>query len=518
MSEPLQAGRGESPAIERWGISSTFVRVYAAVLLALLLIFGAAQLALWLLDSTRQQMLWQQRFDPHTSTALVTLIDSLPASAPQQPVEFGPGLQYQWSLSAEVDSFAHHRLKMGGTVVEFLPDYVRVLLPATSTSSPGSSIRLLEFHFSRSGDYWQQMSLLLQSLLSSGVSATGLVKAFDHSGGSFEVLPSVAESPNTYLMSAIDGQRLLLKPYPVSSLAWLDSLLVAVFSALCLGVLIYLLVRQLEGGLKNLNQVTGRLAQGHLSARVSVSGHDAVAGLGCSINKMADHIQRLIGIQREMLRAVSHELRTPVARLRFGLQIMEDDAEDPYLGKQLRGMDNDLQELDQLIDEILTYARLEEGGPLLEFQLVDVQDIAEQVVEETAPSALVEVGFVASASRDTRGEVEPRYIHRAIQNLVGNACRYAGSRVSVVCSFTEDTCRVDVEDDGPGIPEEQWATVFDAFARLDDSRTRSSGGYGLGLSIVRRITYWHGGRAIVGRSDSLGGARFSLVWPRRHSE
>jgi two-component system sensor histidine kinase RstB len=110
--------------------------------------------------------------------------------------------------------------------------------------------------------------------------------------------------------------------------------------------------------------------------------------------------------------------------------------------------------------------------------------------------------------------MEPRYIHRAIQNLVGNAARYAAGRVRVSCHLDEDNCRIDVEDDGPGIPEQDWEKVFTAFARLDDSRTRTSGGYGLGLSIVRRILYWHGGQAFVGRSDVLGGARFSLVWPR----
>ena len=87
--------------------------------------------------------------------------------------------------------------------------------------------------------------------------------------------------------------------------------------------------------------------------------------------------------------------------------------------------------------------------------------------------------------------------------------------MKVHCQFDEDNCRIDVEDDGPGIPEEDWEKVFTAFARLDDSRTRTSGGYGLGLSIVRRILYWHGGQAFVSRSAELGGARFSLVWPRK---
>jgi len=74
-----------------------------------------------------------------------------------------------------------------------------------------------------------------------------------------------------------------------------------------------------------------------------------------------------------------------------------------------------------------------------------------------------------------------------------------------------------VQDDGAGIPEEDWDKVFTAFARLDDSRTRKSGGYGLGLSIVRRILYWHGGQAFVGRSEELGGACFTLVWPRHQA-
>lgn len=106
-------------------------------------------------------------------------------------------------------------------------------------------------------------------------------------------------------------------------------------------------------------------------------------------------------------------------------------------------------------------------------------------------------------------------MHRAIQNLVGNACRYAAGQVRVTCTLDDENCRIDVEDDGPGIPEQEWEKVFSAFARLDDSRTRNSGGYGLGLSIVRRILFWHGGQSFVGRSEELGGARFSLVWPRR---
>lgn len=286
-----------------------------------------------------------------------------------------------------------------------------------------------------------------------------------------------------------------------------------------LGLGVYWVVSSFEMRLRKLEQATSRLSQGHLNARVGIHGADPVSRLGQSFNKMAEHIQRLISVQREMVRAVSHELRTPVARIRFGLQIIEDTAgDDPFVMKQLTGMDSDIQELDELIDEILTYARLEEGGPLLDFELTNIQELVLQLVDEARPPEHVEVKYGGSIGSQHEAEVEYRYMHRAIQNLIGNACRYAKSQVIVTFSVGADTCRVDVADDGPGIPEEEWNRVFTPFARLDDSRTRSSGGYGLGLSIVRRITYWHGGRAMVSRDERLGGAKFSLVWPKRHQE
>jgi two-component system sensor histidine kinase RstB len=296
--------------------------------------------------------------------------------------------------------------------------------------------------------------------------------------------------------------------------------IIALTGFMLLGLGVYWVVNSFEMRLRKLEQATSRLSQGHLNARVGIHGSDdPVSRLGQAFNKMADHIQRLISVQREMVRAVSHELRTPVARIRFGVQIIEDTAgDDPFVMKQLTGMDSDIQELDELIDEILTYARLEEGGPLLDFELTNIQDLILQLVDEARPPGNVSVNYGGAVGSQHEAEVEYRYMHRAIQNLIGNACRYAKSQVVVTFSVGADTCRVDVADDGPGIPEEEWNRVFTPFARLDDSRTRSSGGYGLGLSIVRRITYWHGGRAMVSRDEVLGGAKFSLVWPKRHQE
>ena len=317
----------------------------------------------------------------------------------------------------------------------------------------------------------------------------------------------------------IPGTQQVLRLGPVrvfSPYSWGVLSLIAIMAALLLALGVYWVVNSFEMRLHKLERAASRLSQGHLSARVVVNKQDAISKLGQTFNQMAEYIQRLISIQREMIRAVSHELRTPVARIRFAAQIIEDGTEDRFVHQQIKEMDHDIQELDELIDEILTYARLEEGGPLLEYQRLNVAAIAQQVVVEACAPEHIQVLYLGeSPEQALLAEAEPRYLHRAIQNLVSNAIRYADSRVSVVCSVTAETCRIDIEDDGSGIEPEYWDKVFVAFARLDDSRTRSSGGYGLGLSIVRRIAFWHGGQALVSRSQRLGGACFSLIWPRQ---
>lgn len=286
-----------------------------------------------------------------------------------------------------------------------------------------------------------------------------------------------------------------------------------------IGLIVYLLVRQLERRLSGLEGAATRIAAGSLSARVTIGGADSVGRLAAAFNHMAMQLQQLLTIQREMVRAVSHELRTPVARLRFGLEMLGDAQSDGARRKYQQGMDNDIQELDRLVDEMLTYARLEQGAPPLQFQAVDLDALLDQVLTEQAllrPEVHLQCGTPPGAL-PVMVEGELRYLHRALQNLITNAMRHAETKVRVSYHLTATHCQLDVEDDGPGVPEAEWERLFTPFLRLDDSRTRTSGGHGLGLSIVRRIIHWHAGRAIIATSDSLGGARFSLLWPQQQN-
>lgn len=345
-----------------------------------------------------------------------------------------------------------------------------------------------------------------------------------------DVLDQVAERSLAFYTDESDGcGRVIVQlsdgelyrivmPAAFNAWAWPVVLLLVLVLGGVLAVALFLALREVDSNLRTVESVAVRIARGEMGARVQAGEGKLVTRLASSFNGMAEHIQRLVQVQREMIHAVSHELRTPVARIRFGVQMIEDCQDQAALQKQLDGIDGDIQELDELIDEILTYARLEQGGPVFSLQENSVTDIVRQVISEqqmVRSELNIEGNIDEISERWAMSDIEPRYLHRAIQNLVGNAGRYAAGKVLVSCHFDEDNCRIDVEDDGPGIPEQDWEKVFTAFARLDDSRTRTSGGYGLGLSIVRRILYWHGGHAFVSRSDTLGGAKFSLVWPRK---
>lgn len=316
------------------------------------------------------------------------------------------------------------------------------------------------------------------------------------------------------------GEVLMLGPQDLFN--WYPFELMTVMTIIALALVgfgVYMLVKPLENRLSALEKAVLRIRGGDLNARAPVEGADAIGQLAGTLNGMTEHIQRLLTAQKELTRAVSHELRTPVARIRFGIEMMIDAMNDEQRLKTAEAIDNDIEQLDKLIDEILTYSKLEEGTPVLDFVMIDIDQLLLRVEQESQAlagkkSVLYRAPHLPEERRLAEGE--ERYIHRVVQNFVGNALRYARSQVVISFTVVGDVFRIDVEDDGPGIPDADRARVFQPFTRLDDSRTRASGGYGLGLSIVARIAYWHGGRARVGESD-MGGAKFSFLWPRLQS-
>ena len=276
---------------------------------------------------------------------------------------------------------------------------------------------------------------------------------------------------------------------------------------------VYALIFPLERKLQLIHSGITKVREGKLNTKVKVVGEDEIAHLAATFNSMTEHIRRLIESQRELTRAVSHELRTPVARIRFAVDMLADTDDYDDRMSQRDYIDQDIEALNGLIDEILTYAKLEEGSPKMTWEAVNLKELVGQIVRETNALGKPVTVLVGNIDKVAIAQADRRYLHRVLQNLAGNATRYAEKTIIVSAGIERNEAFISVEDDGHGIPEKDREKVFIPFARLDDSRTRASGGYGLGLSIVSRIAFWFNGRMSVDESPTLGGSRFTMTWP-----
>lgn len=327
---------------------------------------------------------------------------------------------------------------------------------------------------------------------------------------------SSVETSSIRVLAPTELQDMVVELGPIQLFNWFPLnliLSITLISMFLISLGVYALIFPLERKLQLIQTGITKVREGKLDTKVKVVGEDEIAHLASTFNSMTEHIRRLIESQRELTRAVSHELRTPVARIRFAVDMLADTDDEESRFEQRDYIDQDIESLNGLIDEILTYAKLEEGSPKMDWEEVSLKDLVTQIVRET--NALGKPIQVVAAEVDNKAVAmaDKRYLHRVLQNLAGNATRYANNKIIVGAGVKKGMAFVTVEDDGQGIAEKDRERVFIPFARLDDSRTRSTGGYGLGLSIVSRIAFWFNGKMKVDESPTLGGARFVMTWP-----
>lgn len=273
-------------------------------------------------------------------------------------------------------------------------------------------------------------------------------------------------------------------------------------------------VRPFWRDLVALREATEKVGQGDLSVRVDIKRSSALFDFAHRFNEMTQRIAQLLKSQKDLTNAVSHELRTPLARLRFSQHLATDEPTPEGKDRYLALMDRDINELDELSSELLTYARLESGAPEVVLVrlpaapwLEDILEAGRRLAEADGKSTVIE-----SELKVTELVCEPRYMARAVSNLLGNALRFAETRIRVTVESDANGFRIVVDDDGPGITPGERERMFQPFTRLDKSRDRATGGFGMGLAIVRQITAWHGGEARI-EDGGLGGARIVLTWP-----
>jgi len=254
---------------------------------------------------------------------------------------------------------------------------------------------------------------------------------------------------------------------------------------------------------------------GNLATRANLRKRSNVYALARQFDEMAERIQGSIQHQREMMNGISHELKTPIARLEFGIALLQSPVSEAQRSVRLDALRRDVRELDELVSELLALSRLEQGATHLVLMRVAVGEWLDSVVASVANDvADRQLTLAVHAEGAPAHHVcDPRLLARALLNLIRNATRYASNTITIRAEAgPAGALRLTVEDDGPGIPEPDRARVFEPFLRLDASRDRHTGGFGLGLAIVRRIALVHGGDVRLDAATG-GGARFSVLLP-----
>ncbi|HEX5096103.1 MAG TPA: HAMP domain-containing sensor histidine kinase [Acidimicrobiia bacterium] len=316
------------------------------------------------------------------------------------------------------------------------------------------------------------------------------------------------------------GQALMVVAIPMrdvdetlSHLRFVELVVAAIVLA-ALALLGWLIVRRELRPLEQMAETAGAIAAGDLTQRVEYENEtNEVGRLGVALNAMLGQIEAAFAEReasesklRQFVGDASHELRTPLTSIRGYAELFRRGAADrpEDLDKAMRRIEEEAVRMGVLVDDLLLLARLDQGRPL-QRDTVDLAQLATDAVDDArAATPARDITYVANGAVTVTGD-EAR-LRQVLANLLSNACAHAGPDAHVACTVHTDNgdAVIEVRDDGPGMSADDAAHVFERFWRADKARTRSSGGAGLGLSIVAAIAEAHGGKAEVETAPGQG--------------
>lgn len=331
-----------------------------------------------------------------------------------------------------------------------------------------------------------------------------------------KVVNITQESDYATLVKKLPESEQLIRLGPVE-IPWFTRnfpYLMLIAFALSFATMLFLWIKPLWSNLITIKQAAEDFGEGNYDKRIRYGRFSPIKHVSMAFNSMAERTQRSMRAQKELTSAVSHELRTPVSRMRFALSIL-DSSNDPKDKKRfIKAINEDIDELDMLLEELLSYARLDQSEPQLTPVIVKIKPWFNNSMKKLLPLANDKLLHynIKNIEKQDNSLFEPKLMSRMLNNLVQNALRYADSTVDVTFKKEQGYLFILVEDDGKGIPKDKQETIFNPFSRLDPSRDRASGGFGLGLAIVNQIVKAHQGIITIHESP-LGGAKFVVRIP-----
>ncbi|SAF03528.1 integral membrane sensor signal transduction histidine kinase [Enterobacter hormaechei] len=282
------------------------------------------------------------------------------------------------------------------------------------------------------------------------------------------------------------------------------------FIAISLAFPVFIWMRPHWQDMLKLESAAQRFGEGHLTERIHFDSGSSFDRLGIAFNQMADNINALIASKKQLIDGIAHELRTPLVRLRYRLEMSEN-----LTGAESQALNRDIGQLEALIEELLTYARLDRPQTELHLSTPDLPVWLQTHINDVQ-SVNPQRKLLTAITPGAYGALDMRLMERVLDNLMNNAMRYSGTTLRIGLDLQGSQAILCVEDDGPGIEPAEREKVFEPFVRLDPSRDRATGGCGLGLAIVRSIAQAMGG-SVRCEASELGGARFVFSWPIYHN-
>jgi signal transduction histidine kinase len=325
------------------------------------------------------------------------------------------------------------------------------------------------------------------------------------------VAQGVAHAGQSYVVTASSTQDAQEEAVATTGLLLLAG--VPILMALAALVTWWLLGRALMS-VELIRAQVERIGATRLGQRVPVPpSRDEIAHLASTMNDMLARLEASSGAQRRFVADASHELRSPLATLTASLELARQDPSGRVWQDLSPILEGEAERMRHLVDDLLLLSKVDDRGLVLVAGDVDLDDLAER--EALRLRRVGQVGVTLRAA-PTRVLGDEHQLAQVVRNLVDNAARAATSQVRLSVRLDAGEAVLSVEDDGPGVAVADRERIFDRFVRLDESRSRASGGAGLGLSIAREIVRGHGGVLSLGDSR-LGGAAFDMRIPLRRA-
>lgn len=280
----------------------------------------------------------------------------------------------------------------------------------------------------------------------------------------------------------------------------------------------FVLARSLAAPISRLRHATHRFASGDLATRIGdqIKAKNELGGLARDFDVMASKIQALVSDQQQLLRDLSHELRSPLARLTVALELARQQSTGAAGEKALDRIGLEAERMNEMIGQLLGLTRMTSAINEQRFVPLDLHELLENLVQDAdfeAAARECQVVFAGTTPAPLNGSAE--LLAQALENVIRNAVKYTPdhSAVRVTLGDAGDSWRIEVADQGQGVPEAALAKIFEPFYRVADARDRHSGGTGIGLAIAKSAITLHGG-SIRADNQQAGGLLVTIWIPK----